>query len=301
MRKAVIVIVVAAAAGGFYRLSTDPSRDSASEPSRISPSPVDSTASENPPETNQSEAAWQKLRGRLNERLAEVPAGGSESDTDSQAGEEPPVFDTRADWLAAAGVTPEEEEAYFAWALERGIELESLGYEFYDRETLQALADSGDLFALQRLGDRAAWGEQQLEQAEVLYREAATRGSVVALDRLALNETSKAMASAHEDQQQSAKGHLLKALAWNEVSRRRSGGLPIPAMREANVRQHLEKLDVTLNDDDRESIQAQAEALYQQLSESREKLDLGDFDNAKAALIEKLERQGLDKPSIRNP
>ncbi len=302
MRKVVIFVVLALViAGSSYLLRTESPRDLAPEHSSTSAPAIDESGSENSSGAKPDEAAWLKLRDRLNDRVAEAPMDVSASDPDPKAGEQEPVFDTRADLLAAAGVTPEEEAEFLTWAFERGIETESLGYEFYDRETLQALADSGDVFALQRLADKAAWNEQQFVEAEVLYRDAAARGSVLALDRLALNETAKALAAADDEQRETSKRHLLKALAWAEVSRRRSGRFLMPDARENNVREHLERLDVTLNDADHEHIQAQAEALYQQLSVDRAELDMGDFDNSKPAMIEKLERQGLDKASIRNP
>lgn len=301
MRKALILVVLATTiAGGYFLLDPVRSGGLLPEPSSTHAPPADSNGSDSSVETDQAEAAWEKLRERLNQRAADV-SGASADEPDSQTQEQPPVFDTRADWLAAAGVTPEDEGEFLTWSLEHGIEAQPLGYEHYDRDTLQALADSGDMFALQRLGNELAWGEQRFVQAEVLYREAAARGSVVAVDRLALNEISKAMAAASDDQRESSKRHLLKALAWTEVSRRRSGPLMMPEERESNARQHLKNIDATLSDEDREHIQAQAEALYQQLSEGRAELNLGEFDNSRPAMLEKLERQGLDKPSIRNP
>lgn len=302
MRNLVILVVLALViAGGSYLWRTEALRDPAPAPSSTLVPPADEAGSDNSLDAKLEEAAWLKLRDRLNERMAEAPRTDPESGSDPNAEEKEVVFDTYADLLAAAGVTPEEEAEFLTWAFERGIETHSLGYEYYDRETLQALADSGDVFALQRLADTAAWNEQQFLEAEVLYREAASRGSVLALDRLALNETAKALAATDDDQPENSKRHLLKALAWTEVSRRRSGRFLMPDAREDNVRQHLKRIDVTLNDADRERVQAQAESLYQQLSVDRAELDMGNFDNSKPTMMEKLERQGLDEASIRNP
>ncbi len=301
MRKVIISAVLALViAGGGYFLRTEFSRDVAPPHSSTSAPAADASGAEGSPEAKTDEAAWLKLRDRLNDRRAEAPSVDPESEPDAQEGAQPPVFDTHADLLAAAGVTPEEEAEALKWAFERGLETHSLGYEFYDRDTLQALAESGDIFALQRLADHAAWNEQAFTQAEVLYRDAAVRGSVLALDRLALNETAKALA-ADDDQRDVSRQHLVKALVWTEVSRRRSGSFLMPDVRENNVLEHLENIDITLSDADREAISDQADALYQNLSETRADLGFGAFDNSKPAMVEKLERQGLDKASIRNP
>jgi len=146
--------------------------------------------------------------------------------------------------------------------------------------------------------EEAAWLRLRERMNE---REAAARGSVVAIDRMAVNETRKALAAADDQRRESAKNHLLEALAWAEMSRRRNARLFLPETRENEVQQQLDNLDMTLTDADRESIQAQAKALHQQLSVDRAELNLGDFDNSEPAMLEKLERQGLDDPAIRNP
>ncbi|UZJ43697.1 hypothetical protein OOT55_13670 [Marinimicrobium sp. C6131] len=246
------------------------------------------------------EAIWQKLGDRLSGRMAS--SGADEPPSGSSAEGSEPVFDTRADWLAAAGVTAEEDAEARRWAFERGFETHSLGYEYYDHDTLKALADAGDMFALQRLAEHAAWGEQQFVKADVLYREAAARGSVLALDRLVYNELARAsVAENKSDQPDSAKRHILTALAWADVSRRRVGDMPGPEMHEKQIRQRMKQIDMTLSEADRESIDRQAETLYQRLRETRAELGFDEFDNSVPILYEKLKRHGLENAAIRNP
>lgn len=300
MQKATILVALALMiAGGVYVLRYEFSRDSLPKSSPIRQLSADNPQTGKSQETQSEEAIWQKLGDRLVGRMASVNT--DETEPDSSPEESEPVFDTRADLLAAAGVTPEEEAEALRWAFERGFETHSLGYEFYDRETLKALADAGDIFALQRLADHAAWSEGQLEKAAVLYREAAVRGSVVAVDRLVGNEMAKAKAANNSDQRNSTKRHFFNALAWTEVLRRRVGDMPLPGMQQEYILGQLKQFDITLSEADFNSIDAQAQRFFRDLTQTRAELGFEEFDNASPILFEKLKRHGLENAAIKNP
>ncbi len=74
MRKAAILVVLALAiAGSIYLLSTESPRGSTPEHASTSVPETDESRSDNAPGTGHDEAAWLKLRDRLNERMAEAP------------------------------------------------------------------------------------------------------------------------------------------------------------------------------------------------------------------------------------
>jgi len=300
VQKAVFGVSLALGIIGAIYLSFDlSSEQTLPEESVIDGSEEDRSSSVYSPDLQAEEAIWRKLGDRLSGRMASAGADEPPSGSSDEGSE--PVFDTRADLLAAAGVTPEEDAEALKWAFERGFETHSLGYEFYDQETLKALANAGDIFAIQRLAQHAAWSEGQLEKAAVLYREAAVRGSVVAVDRLVGNEVTMARRANHSDQRDSTKRHLLNALAWTEVMRRRVGDMPLPGMQKEQILEELEGFDLTLSEADVNAIDVQAQKLYQDLTQTRAELGYDEFDNSIPTLFEKLKRQGLDRSAIRNP
>lgn len=300
MQKAAIGVSLALGIMGTIYLSLDlSSEDTLPEGSAIDSPEEDRSSSVNSPDIQAEEAIWQKLGDRLAGRMASSGSDELPLSPPDEASE--PVFDTRADWLAAAGVTAEDDAEARQWAFDRGFETHSLGYEFYDHETLKSLADAGDIFAIQRLAEHAAWKEGQLEKAAVLYREAAVRGSVVAVDRMAGNEVAMAQRANVSDRRDSTKRHLINALAWTAVLRRRVGDLPMPGLREDFILSQLERFEVTLNEADLNSIDVQSQALFQDLMQTRAELGFDEFDNSVPILYEKLKRHGLENAAIRNP
>ncbi|WP_024461725.1 hypothetical protein [Marinimicrobium sp. LS-A18] len=152
--------------------------------------------------------------------------------------------------VEAIGVSQKEIIEARAWSQERGLSPESSGYKHYDNKTLQAMAENGDMYAQQKLGERLI-DQREFDQAERLLRKAAINGSVYALDLLAYNATNR-MIDTKDDNR--ARKHLQEALAWTDLATRRGlnrvrlGGY----FREASIQRHMERLELDLTDEDRE-------------------------------------------------
>lgn len=257
--------------------------------------PEASVATEEPAApVRQDETAWLALRDKLASELEQsarpspTPAAQEDSLRDRLAAlSDAP---TEAALLKAAGITPEDEAAYHQWAYERGFARESTGYQYYDRETLEALAATGDMYAQQRLGFQAA-NERDFLRAEVLLKQAAVGGSAYALDLLAFNATSHALEANQQGDQAQAKRRLLEAFAWSELANRRGyEAMPIAGFREGNIQRNLGDMGLELTPEDRQRIDKMAKRWYQSMERERVELGHGPFDNSIPAFFEKFNR-----------
>lgn len=241
----------------------------------------------------QDETAWLALRDKLTGQI-------EQSIQAEPAPEEPDGLRTRiarlsdspseAELVAAAGITPEEEAAAREWARARGFDRESTGYQYYDQETLEALAATGDMYAQQRLGFKAA-RERDFLRAEVLLKQAAVGGSVFALDLLAFNATSQALEANQNEQKDEARQQLMEALAWSQIANRRGyEALPASGFREGSIERNLKDMGFELSPEDRQRIDKMAERRYQLLARERAEQGHDPFDNSTPELFEKLNR-----------
>lgn len=198
---------------------------------------------------------------------------------------------TMDETLEAIGVSHKEVAEARAWSQERGLSPASADYKHYDDETLQAMAETGDIYAQQYLGDRLIT-QREFDRAEGLLRQAATSGSVYALDLLAYNATNR-MIDVEKDSQ--ARQHLREALAWAELATQRGlnqvrlGGYS----REASIQRHMDRLEFELTDEDREQIATNAEEWYQSMEQQRRELGMDAFDNTVPPLFTKMQRAKL--------
>ncbi|WP_347329928.1 hypothetical protein [Marinimicrobium locisalis] len=294
-RPIVFVILLAsfgAAAWYWWPLETPPSRD---QTAATAASAKKTPATDDKPSAapdSQDEAAWLALRDKLAGTLEQSARPGPQAQGDTLRDRLAALPDspTEAALLEAAGITPEDEAAYEQWARERGFDRESTGYQYYDRETLQALAASGDMYAQQRLGFQAA-NEHDFLRAEVLLKQAATQGSAYALDLLAFNATSRAIEANQQENQAQAKRQLLEAFAWSELANRRGyGDMPIAGFREGNIQRNLGDMGLELTPEDRQRIEKMAQRRYEAMERERAERGQAPFDNATPAFFEKLKR-----------
>lgn len=280
-----LVVLLAIGATGWYFWNASPSSDPGNPPS---PVVADHSV---------EEAAWVELRDKLErgiERGARKPDEPESSATESASRERLKKLSeasTEAEFLEAAGITPEDEAEYAQWARQRGfVDERATGYQYYDRATLEAMADSGDMYAQQQLGFEAIRNNEFL-RAEVLLRRAATRGSVYAMDLLAFNATSRALEAGNAEEPEQAKQRLMEAWAWSELSNRRGFDKMLWAgTRETNIEHNMDQLGVELSEEDRAHISAMADEWYDSLEQERDTLNLEPFDNSVPALLTKFQR-----------
>lgn len=282
-----LLILVLVAAGGWFVLSPE-----AHESADVAPAPTQQPPSRETATTEQDETAWLALRDKLTGEL-------EQSIQDDQPAEEDglrariarlPDSPSEAELVAAAGITPEEEAAAREWARTRGFDRESTGYQYYDQETLEALAATGDMYAQQRLGFKAA-RERDFLRAEVLLKQAAVGGSVFALDLLAFNATSQALEANRNDQKEKARQQLMEALAWSQIANRRGyEALPASGFREGSIERNLTDMGFELSPEDRQRIDKMAERRYRLLERERAQRGYDPFDNSTPELFEKLNR-----------
>lgn len=291
-RPIVFVILLASAGGAAWLLWAPQTQD---QTGATAPAAKKTPATDDKPlsaAAPQDEAAWLALRDRLAGTLEQSarPGPEAEGDTLRERLAALPDSPSEAALLEAAGITPEDEAAYEQWARERGFDRESTGYQYYDRETLEALAASGDMYAQQRLGFQAA-NEHNFQRAEVLLKQAATQGSAYALDLLAFNATSRGIEANQQENQAQAKRQLLEAFAWSELANRRGyGDMPIAGFREGNIQRNLGDMGLELTPEDRQRIEKMSQRWYEAMERERAERGQAPFDNTTPAFFEKFKR-----------
>lgn len=282
-----LLILGLVAAGGWFLL-TPGERESAD----VAPAPTQQTPSREKDTTEQDETAWLALRDKLTGQLEQSIQDDQPPEEDGLRARIARLSDrpSEAELVAAAGITPEEEAAAREWARARGFDRKSTGYQYYDQATLEALAATGDMYAQQRLGFKAA-RERDFLRAEVLLKQAAVGGSVFALDLLALNATSQALEANQNEQKDEARQQLMEALAWSQIANRRGyEALPASGFREGSIERNLKDMGFELSPEDRERIDKMAERRYQSLARQRAEQGHDPFDNSTPELFEKLNR-----------
>ncbi|WP_027329712.1 hypothetical protein [Marinimicrobium agarilyticum] len=284
-----LLILGLVAVGGWFLLAPGPVERESTE---ISPAPIQKPAPQETGASEQDETAWLALRDKLTGQIEQSTQADPSPEADGLRERIARLSDssTEAELVAAAGITPEEEAAAREWAHARGFDRESTGYQYYDQETLEALAATGDMYAQQRLGFKAA-RERDFLRAEVLLKQAAVGGSVFALDLLAFNATSRALEANQNGQKEEARQRLMEAFAWTEIANRRGyDALPAGGFREGSIDRNLKDMGFELSPEDRQRIEKMAERRYQSLE--RERADRGHdpFDNSTPVLFEKLNR-----------
>lgn len=150
-------------------------------------------------------------------------------------------------------------------------------YEGYSIETLESLADEGDIRAMHNLADRYARlyidkgeGDAGLALKNKTLERAAVYGSTKALMQLGVAASSGSLDSKKEGREL-----LLEPLAYFEVAAIRGDRLAKSKL--SHVVTEQEQIELT--SEDIGYIEARAEEIYQDLQKKRTELGLGEFDN----------------------
>ncbi|WP_111640358.1 hypothetical protein [Marinimicrobium alkaliphilum] len=147
------------------------------------------------------------------------------------------------------------------------------GYSGYSRATLQALAEEGDLLALDLLLDKVV-ADGDIERATTLHWMGAAYGSTKLLIGIAVGEVASLKTLGLEEDDAMLRESLLGALSWLEVARRR--GDPFAA---SWLQQRFERHDIELSSNERRLFEEMAERRHAELLNIRHALGLGDFDD----------------------
>ena len=150
-------------------------------------------------------------------------------------------------------------------------------YEGYSIETLESLADEGDIRAMHHLADRYARlyidkgeGDAGLKLKNTTLERAAVHGSTKALMQLGIAANSGSLQSKKEGREL-----LLEPLAYFEVAATRGDRLA-----KSKLSKHvITEGEIEITNEDIGYIETRAEEIYQDLQRKRHELGLGDFDN----------------------
>jgi hypothetical protein len=175
-----------------------------------------------------------------------------------------------------------EVDDLLRWYEERGQILGASDYQGYSLETLSALAEQGDIYALQLVAEQLR--EEGLDEPANAYLfEAAARGSVHAIERLGRAHYLNVVRARNDGDAVAEKHSVMEALAWYETAYLR-GDLNSRS-RVDGLMENLGELELT--EEDLHSVQQKAQAHYRQLEGHRLQLGFPDFDNTPHPVLKK--------------
>jgi len=148
------------------------------------------------------------------------------------------------------------------------------GYATYDQQTLEKLARSGDVRAIQALA-KLLDAQYKFSEAENLYKRAAVIGSTYALAELS---RTAAGASIGDESLDVKKTHVLESMAYAKVAAMR--GDSFRYFTDMSVPTATNPTQILLTQDDYASVQPLAQKIYDDLQKQRSELGLGAFDNS---------------------
>lgn len=170
------------------------------------------------------------------------------------------------------------------WMQERGAQLESVPeYKGYSDETLEKLADGGDIRALAILADKygSKYDEVSQRKASAARTKAAIYGSTYALEQEAVHYEKLAYLANDENKK---KAYIMESMAMRKVSVLR--GYPINYLADLRSPEYM-SLKIDLNQNDFIAINSAAQNIYNILLEKRQSLGLGDFDNSVPEIVQR--------------
>lgn len=149
-------------------------------------------------------------------------------------------------------------------------------YRNYSEEVLQALGNDGDLAALAVLA--GLYAEKDYDQFKNAVLRSIVHGSVsfaqVQAD-LYFTQSEFELANPNGGNSELAKLDFLLSLSWYEFIKLRGGGDAVTQLVDARIA----KSAFTISPADRATIQSQGAAIYAELSNERQRLGLGEYDN----------------------
>lgn len=138
-------------------------------------------------------------------------------------------------------------------------------YASYDRDTLKALGDQGDLLALDVLAQKYLKEDRDLEKSSEIELKAVLFGSAKAAQNLAIWAKSNEV-------NEGGRAHIYNAMTWYKIASMMGDKLA-----EGFGNSTLKVKNITLSEKEWELVNSQAEAIYAQLNEKRRELGLPEF------------------------
>lgn len=211
------------------------------------------------------------------QQSANTPSPVAEQDKHlpGQESEDEELSDTDMQMRLAGLPTPEEakrgNELSKKWGYFSMEEREV--YLTYSDETLNALSEEGDLLALDILLNRAMENyANDPEKAEALLERAAVYGSTLAVMGKAMGAST--FGSVHKKDSAEYRDAMQESMAWYQFGLMR-GDLSL----RDNIRRTMEETGFEPTSQDKKAIAKRAQEIYDQLSERRRELGLGEYDN----------------------
>ncbi len=161
-------------------------------------------------------------------------------------------------------------------------------YANYDEDTLKKLAQNGDVRAMKFLGDLYL-NEAKFDKSQEVYTNAAIHGSTDTINMLGLIMDSHIYANAKTPEAKQLAG--IEVLAWYNTASLRGDRWPNIIGAKSFIK--TETFEVTKEVSDQ--IQKRSQEIYDELSQKRRSLGLGEFDNTIPASVEQYFQQ-LEMP-----
>lgn len=217
----------------------------------------------------------------------EASAPKEKAPVNTDAGDSP----TQVEQQSFSGITEAEGHNIDIWMREHGYPSEDDAiYQSYDVETLAHLAESGDILAIQALGDQAYQFDIEFETVQKTidfalhaYTDAAVRGSTYALTLIGSH---KLRTVDYEDTSKEM-DDIIDGLAYYHVALLR-GDLNVQT---THIDTAVNVNNLTLSTVDQQRIQERAQIIYNELQQKRKELGLADYDNRPNETILKLIKQ----------
>lgn len=144
-------------------------------------------------------------------------------------------------------------------------------YVSYDTETLEALGDQGDLVALNILAKRYHYKDKNETKAMETYFKSVLFGSANAAVSLAIISRGKAKAS-YDDNSAESRLYIYNSIAWYKIA-----SMMGDKRVEEFMLSSLQVDGITLNEQEWEKVNYQAEAAFTKLNEKRIELGLSEY------------------------
>ncbi len=174
--------------------------------------------------------------------------------------------------------TQADTHDFFSWMSIRGhfSNQERQDYEHYDQKTLEALADNGDLKAIDALGDLYL-NKGDAKTAAIYFERGAVRGSTFAIETLGIILTPGV-----STQEENRRSQVLESLAMIKTMALRGDDARADMENETLIKhyEYLYETKLDLTQEEQQQIDKRATDIYNTWQEKRREMGLGDFDNS---------------------
>ncbi len=146
------------------------------------------------------------------------------------------------------------------------------GYASYDRDTLEALGDRGDLIALDILAHKYEFEDKNHNKAIETYFKGVLFASAKAAQSLAIRAESTG-GTYYEPDTQDYRAYIHESIVWYKVSDMMGNKTA-----EGAISSMLKAQGITLNKDEWANVNQRAELIYAKLNEQRREIGLPEYD-----------------------